>query len=447
MTKRRLSSRADRITPNGKNCRSWARSAYLVLGCSGYFKGSRAAALLPVDLTVLGIVATGGFVLFRALHGHLPTRLVTVVLVVWGTFLPAAFVAPGGAAADRKLLLLFTATLLCALGPMLIDERGLKIWIYGQLVASGAMALLLWTNRDSAVAQQLHRLANEEVATITSARMLGAGVLILSLLAVHVRRLAAPCLGAALVGVGLMLDVGSRGPVLSLVFVLVLLAAATRFSDWRWRLASVVLVSAAVAGFLSYVTSSRSDAVRRIGGFISGDYTDTSRTYLYGISTDLISHHPLGIGWGGFARLPSVAPFVNSQGSAYPHNLFLEVGVEGGWLAMGAVAAYCVVCLRKLRRTSFTLTGRLVFGLAIYWLLVAQTSSDVNGNRMTWIALSMALVYSESRLSERQPRVSSPEFSTRRDGARAGEPDPAASDDDPAGGALGLTRPSSGWRR
>jgi hypothetical protein len=365
--------------------------ALMLLGVSGYFKGIGAVASLQWDLTAVAAGATAMFMAWRVLHGHLPGRLVIGVTIVWASFVPPALYAAVSPAADRKLLLLFSATLLCALGPILIDERGLRIWIYGQVVAAAVMAGLLWTNRDSHVGREALRLANDEVGTIASARMLGAGVLVVILVGLHRRKWLIPCGIGAAGGILLMLDVGSRGPVLSFVLVLVVLAGLSRLTR-SMRIAAVGLVVGAIYLFFSYVTSSGNAAVQRIGTFITGDTADTTRQYLYRLSGEIIASNPQGLGWGGFGDLPDAGPFRSSDGDAYPHNIFLEVGVEAGWLALIVVVAYCLVCLRRLRDSSVDMAGRIVFALALYWLLVAQTSSDINGNRMTWLALSFGLV-------------------------------------------------------
>jgi hypothetical protein len=49
------------------------------------------------------------------------------------------------------------------------------------------------------------------------------------------------------------------------------------------------------------------------------------------------------------------------------------------------------LALTRLQRLSVDVTGAAVFGTAIYWLLNAQVSSDMVGNRFMWISLACGL--------------------------------------------------------
>jgi hypothetical protein len=380
--------------------------ALAVLGFSGYFKWIPALSELRIDPTLVGFVLVVLMIALNLLQRNPPSPLIAcVVLGVWATFLPALVIAPATDAAGRKILLLLTATLACALGPFVLDRRGLWAWIGAQVLAGTAMAVVLWTNRDGSVAVEANRLAVDEVDTISSARVLGGAVLVVLLVGLARRRFLLPCLAASIGGVALMLAVGSRGPTISLVLALIFLVALARFPRHGHRLLTVVAGVVASAAFLTYVLSSRVESVQRLAALITGAEVDRSREYLYELALSRMGDFPMGVGWGGFATLPSASGFVNSRGEAYPHNFFLEIGVEAGWLALGAVLVYCVVCLERLRRRSDDLVGRILFGLAMYWLLVAQTSSDINGNRMTWIALSMGLIGPWSRRTGQQPRA------------------------------------------
>ncbi len=373
-------------------------AALAVLGFSGYFKGVASLNQLPVDPTVLGLVLVAFAMAMNVLQRRLPSLMIAaVVLGLWATFLPAVVIAPATEAADRKILLLLTATLACALGPFVLDRRGLKVWIGAQVVAGIAMVGVLMVNRDSAVVAAYQRLTVEEVTTIASARVLGGAVLVLLLVGLARRRWRLLCLGASVGGVVLMLQVASRGPTLSLALALVVLAALTQLPRRGQRV--LVIGSGVVAGaiFLAIVLSSQAEPVRRLAGLLTGDDQDRSREFLYGLAVSRIADAPQGMGWGGFGTIPSTSPYTNSEGQGYPHNFFLEIGVEAGWLALVATIAYCLLCLVRLQQRSEDLVGRILFGLALYWLLVAQTSSDVNGNRMTWIALSVGLIGSASR--------------------------------------------------
>ena len=52
-----------------------------------------------------------------------------------------------------------------------------------------------------------------------------------------------------------------------------------------------------------------------------------------------------------------------------------------------------VLSIRGYILNSRTAESVAMLGLGVYWFAVAQTSSDINGNRMTWAMLVLGLMY------------------------------------------------------
>lgn len=364
-----------------------------LLGLSGYFKGVPwANRLIPVDLTLLGtaltLVAIIGVVLDR-------TRMVAVLIPVgllWLTFVPGMFLAPDTPDASRKVQLLLTSTLLCCIGALVLDRRGLRIWLIAQIGAGAVMSFVVWLGRDQALSTVQGRLLSDDVTSISSARVVGSAALILVILIVQRRGWLVP--GGLIVagGLTLLLNIGSRGPVLSLGITLIVLVLTSRGTSQRTRVAAAAALAVVGYLFVSYVLSVHTYAAQRLSGLFTDQATDSGRQYLYRVAESHISLTPQGLGWGGFAVQPEVGSLVNATGTLYPHNFLLEIAVEGGWLALIGIVAFCVVTIWRLRRASVDPLARVAYALAVYWLLVAQTSSDINGNRMTWIALSIGLI-------------------------------------------------------
>ncbi len=118
---------------------------------------------------------------------------------------------------------------------------------------------------------------------------------------------------------------------------------------------------------------------------------DRNRLFLVEQSLTLIARHPLGIGWGGFASTPTAEAAYFGR-FAYPHNILLEVLVEGGWLAGLMLIGLVIWSVRGFLLTSDGPQGAALYALGTYWFLVAQTSGDLNGNRMTWVTLLLGVV-------------------------------------------------------
>lgn len=381
----------------------WAAITALLLGYSGYFKGLPGLSRTPVDLTLLGALLGIGVVVIGALTGRIDWQVVRPVMLVWAAFVPGLVSMPFTAAAEGKAELLFTVTLLCALIPATFTLSSLRIWVSGQIALAAAMIFVLASGRTSDESLAAGRLITEGVTTVSSSRVVAGGVLIAVLVGVSRYRYAIVCGVFALVGVATLLAVGSRGPVASLLLALtvVALVSAARHGV---KVVRALAVTALVASVVFYAANSRSFASQRIGSFLEGTASDRGRSLLYEISLSEIQRNPFGIGWGAFGDLPRAMFYRDANGVAYSHNMFLEAAVEGGLIAAVVLAIFTIASLSRLMSAADTLLGQVLLGSALYWVLVAQTSSDLNGNRLTWIALSIGMM---SLLRVSHPRLGS----------------------------------------
>ena len=132
--------------------------------------------------------------------------------------------------------------------------------------------------------------------------------------------------------------------------------------------------------------------------------TDDVRARLRADAIRLGLEHPFGVGWGDFAAHSKTAhEIANAQGVAYAHNAFAEAFAEGGLLALVAFLVVVVLALYRLQRRSGGPYEAVVLGTAVYWLLNAQVSSDLVGNRFMWISIAVGLA---SYVDPRVPRRS-----------------------------------------
>lgn len=380
--------------------------ALLILGYSGYIKGSPFVDWLAVDLTLLSalVVLIAGFGLI--VSGRTLVRGSSAVIALWCAWLPGAAIAVATELDLYKSILLFTVTLLCAFSPFYLigDARTENYWINGQVAFSliFAVALIVFPE-DTDAAGYLDRLSLEGGNSIGAARLVGAGVLVAFIRALTDTKGRRRAIWWLLVVVGsvLVATIGSRGPFVSLIFAgfgSTLLSIV--FAGRRLRVAVVTAI--AVIGLLYYAyTSLPDDRISRLFTQV----VDVPRQGLYQSALRSIEQEPIGIGWGGFRNLPNVSDTFGSAG-AYPHNIFLETFAEGGVVAIAGLILFIGISLKRIRRISDDAAGAIIFSLGIYWLLAAQTSSDINSNRMTWIALAVGLaVWGNRRAAPDIPRL------------------------------------------
>lgn len=183
---------------------------------------------------------------------------------------------------------------------------------------------------------------------------------------------------------------GSRGPVVGLAAaLLVLLTLASQDRAARRRVLLVAVVAA--LGCVLVTRLVPGEDVQRslsvLGGSEQG-LNSTGRTDLWHEAWTAFLDHPVaGLGTGGYA---SVNP-----DQRYPHNIFLEIGAELGFVGLVLFAAVLGAAVRGLaiawRRAG---TDRrqvaLVAALLTAALVNAQFSSDVAGNEAVWLAAGLS---------------------------------------------------------
>lgn len=232
------------------------------------------------------------------------------------------------------------------------------------------------------------------VARLTA---LGAAIAAVLLLAMAGRR---PLQRLALVAAVLMcvaatVITGSRGPLLAAaVAVLIGLFSITTGRGARvlWALLAVGALGLAVQfGWIDPSTG--------LGWATSR--ADAGRSDLYAEAFRVMTTQPLGVGWGNFGSV-----YGWTDGGLYPHNLYLEVGAEGGLLALAVFAVLTVLSLiwavRNYRRSQSPI-DLLLLAIYVYAVVNAQFSSDIVGNRMLWMAIAFVIARGMTTLAPSGP--------------------------------------------
>ncbi|NPV70688.1 MAG: O-antigen ligase family protein [Firmicutes bacterium] len=201
-----------------------------------------------------------------------------------------------------------------------------------------------------------------------------------------------------------LLAAGGRGPVVSCLIALSYLfpydAVLSRVATGQLRIrrlagALLVLVLIGVLTVL-IVVSPRGlfDVLRsRFSLALGPDVGSSTLTRLdyWKLASSLFIQNPvMGVGTGGFSRWA-----VGSDAHEYPHNLFLEIASELGIVGLASFLMVIVSALYAFRYVASTgdeqskESVRLVSVLALYALVNACVSGDLNDNRMLFALLAI----------------------------------------------------------
>lgn len=371
--------------------------ALAILAYSGPLGASPVLGWLPVNATLLfAIIVAMAFVL-SALHARQISTWICVPVGAWLLLLfPAAHYVPGDYPTE-KFTALVTLTFICVVAPFqVLQTRSQRVAFLIALalvgVLSGAFTFSQGSDAVTDAGLSPDVLLLEGANTISTARILGTGALILIAAALTVRgthllhRTAWLTLGVGLVV--FMFATGSRGPFSAMVLALAaLIVFVPVMREARFR--SIVLLSFGSIAAYWWASSQQIVASDRAFAWLTGerDASTLTRINLWKSAADYASVSPLGAGWGGFAHIAKAPSTLK-----YPHNLFLELYVEAGWIIATILAALVLVSMWKLLRQALDPISAVLFVLATFAFINAMVSGDINDNRLLWILVGVAWV-------------------------------------------------------
>jgi len=387
----------------------------------GVFKGLPLFEAIPFDITLmlgglLAIVCASR--LITAQGRTLPFPLIFTMLAIGVLMTLSLTYTPIFSYGSDKVVKFWTFTMVAALAPFfIIRDRGdlrMLLWAVGALGIVGAFATLAFGTTPYANAGDNAnggRLILGDVSnTIFVSRLLCSGAIVFLLVPVVGLagrwRLAMAGLGALLAGVALL--VGSRGPIISLVFALVITAAALGLRRPRTLapIAALLVVGIMIFPFVSLPETSK----QRITGAASnpvGTFQSDGRDVIYKQAVLIIQDHPVrGIGIGGFFLF---SPILVNKEERYPHNIFLELASELGIGAALIMVAFALATLVGIYRRAWQEDDDPERGLIyiagalfVFNLLAVQFSGDINDNRTFWAATGVAWLLIRYGLPERR---------------------------------------------
>ena len=388
----------------------WVYALALALWASSWnLRNSVLMAWLPVEPVWIGSAAVALCVVHRL--GQ-PLRLDTavigplLVLVVGFLPVPCSAVALGTGPAKVTTMIFVLLPVLCAATVLLDSRAARRRWVWAQVLIGSVVAVSALEFNHASVLEP-GRFTLAEVDTISSARLVGVAVVALLLIGLGSLRHSWWALPLA-AGSGMVLvHVGSRGPLLSVLLTVLVVVVAGRCFAGR-RLVPLLLALVAIVAAYLYARADGGEGGKRIIESLQSGLSDDTRARLLTDAVHLGTTHPMGIGWGDFAQHSSIGrEIANAQGVAYAHNVFAEAFAEGGVFAVLAFGFVVVLALTRLHRLSKDPQEAAMFGVLVYWLLNAQLSSDLVGNRFMWIALACGLAsYADaSRSRARRARL------------------------------------------
>lgn len=182
-----------------------------------------------------------------------------------------------------------------------------------------------------------------------------------------------------------ILSIASRGPIQAVVVAALAMVALQlrRFSPGGLiRVLSLFIGGIVSIGLLwTWVPGRSKDRILLLGSGRSASVRQEAWSYTW----KNLDAAPFGNGWGSW-ETDSPIPVV------YPHNLFLESWYETGVIGLLMVAVLVLLAFRTQWRIFPHDRGRatLIFGLVVFWIVAAQVSSDVNGNKLLFVILVAA---------------------------------------------------------
>lgn len=369
----------------------------------GIFKGERVVESLPFDVTLVLGILLALVCLHRLLERRvhpLPVGYLGLLALIGAMLTISLGWTPVPDYGTEKVLKFFSFTLLAALAPFFVirDRRDLVHFLWALVGMAAFGAFIAFTNPGSPNTGRIEFGGYDN--TIFTSRLLCAGALVLLLapgLGLPRRlRLVAPLLGVALAVVAA--GIGSRGPIVALLFALACVVAASTVRRPRQLVGVLAIVAAGIAIFpLIQLPETSRQRLEQAAGDPVETLAQDGRSRLYAKAVELTAENPvLGYGSGGFFLYSYV---LMDQEEKYPHNIFLELSAEVGLGPAVALAVAVLFALVALARRAWNAPTELdrklayvVGGLFLLSLFEVQFSGDINENRSFWLMFGLVWV-------------------------------------------------------
>lgn len=367
---------------------NWKTTAFAAFLMAGAFKADDRLAAIPFDLTLLLAGVTLVALILEIPRTHWP-RSTLLPITLFGAFALGIPFAPDTTYAVEKIAGLFLLTFLATIAPFSIvrTAQQQRQFLNALVLLGVIMAVDLLVALGNGALGIGNRFAGFSGSPIVSSRIAGTALLVILISHLYSRRHNPALLFIVSAGLGTAVAAsGSRGTVIALAAAIAWLVA------YAWRRAPAMkrnLSAVAAIGGLSVLSASLLVPQSVVDRFDLRNADQTSiegRLDLYDAALEGIVENPLGVGWGGF--------FTTSPGlpeEIWPHNLVIEVFLEGGWIA-GAFLAFVAYRVWALARQWPESEMSLVYSSVLIYLATASLfSTDINGNRLVFAIAGVVL--------------------------------------------------------
>lgn len=377
-----------RSANKGRTQKIWMYSGPVSLALmanAGQIKGNPLLAWLPIDLTLVAtLLVFIGCLTSRIKFGP-AVGYVALPLILWVAFLSPIGLSHLDSYGVSKIITLFSITFLAAISPfyLLRFKEQRTAFLISLAVLAGAFSTSALVLAPTTANDFSNRLVFEGSNTIGTGRvaLIGAIIFVVWLMIgrFNLRSRLIFIIGIVLtVALGVM--TGSAGPTVATAASLTLVVLfAPSFA--RRRLQSIVGIFLVAAIAIAATFARNSDGMDRIVDTLSGEATTSigARTELWEDALDQIPLNPFGVGWGMFE-----SEYLEHR---YPHNLFLEVGIEAGWLPVVLLGLLMFVTMIRGIQLATGPTMTVFLALFVFSFLNSMISSDVNGTRLLWVVM------------------------------------------------------------
>lgn len=334
----------------------------------------------PLNSTAILAIAAGvvivGILRSLARDGAIAWRTLGLALLIAGLVaLRAYYDPPMSEYGDSKWVNFCTTTLATmAAAAAAFGKRAVRALALWWLVAGAALALLAVSGSDTGAGRAQVDGSNP----VWLGRAIAASCVIAVWMGVSgVWRWWRVLLLLPLLGAGL-LATGSRGPATAMVIgVLVLFLPP---SERRSRQLIGVSVMGVVALLVAPLVPAVADS--RFGQFlVEGDVEGEARSDMWLSGLRVIPDYPWGAGLGEWSTAAT-------SSFDWPHNIFIEVFVEQGWLVGVLLVALVVTTIRRLWRQSGNDPAiQLALALVVTETVHVSTSGDLNARTFFFVLL------------------------------------------------------------
>lgn len=370
----------------------FAALSLTLLAFGGYASGTLTQLELQVNPILIGAAGTVVAAAIASIRMPHLLRGIAAPIVLWAAmiagFVSATQSTPYG---DGKVAQLLTVTPLTVFAGVILlgipEVRSRLLWcIVGW---GGLVAVLQLLNPDTS--GNPLTISAEGSSYLNYGRAVAAAAVVLLVLAVRRRVSAIPI---AIAGAGFMwlaLSSGSRGPVIAAVIAVAAGLAVSR------RLVRVTIVG--LIGFFLAVQFINFEQFlpQRLQSF--EDNSTQVRVHLLEIAVQQFRDFPSGSGWG------ELEPYMAGVGPdlAYPHNVFIEVAAEAGLVALIGFVGYVLYSMIGQYKASTTGPEAALFALAVFMIVNANVSGDINSNRGLHLLLAAGIAAWAVRRRKSQP--------------------------------------------